>query len=474
MSGDGLTITGGANGLAARFDDLHAQANLLDLIAGDLGEVASTLASLAVSPDIAEAALLCPLEAAQAEEAVLAANLGSHGVAVGWARAEASVAFVRFAIAAYQEVDDWMRRAGDELAFSGGFVAGSAAVPALVGGVVSNPLLAASLWATRGRLAEAAQNVAYDQPWTQEVAARAAPGFVEGAFSLLLGGNSVLLRLVSGGHWPTSDLEGAVQGLLHVGGRAGLLEDAGGLSVAAVGPPSRVEFTNRHFVEEAIRQQDVVDDEDARVRVVAVEGPAGRSYVVQIPGTQSWAPSRGDNPFDLTSNTHLVAGHHTQLAAAVVAAMHEAGVPASAPILMTGHSQGGIVAAAIAADPEYRRKFNIKAVITAGSPIGIVPIPPDVSVLSLEHRQDLVPKLDGADNPDRPNWVTITRDLHDGAPPNSEPSILAAHSLDNYARTGSEVDGSGDPSVVRWRAILSGFSGVGSAQSYRVLPVGGH
>ena len=65
--GDGLSITGGANGLAARFDDLHAQATLLEAVASDLGEVASTLARAAISPDIAEAAALCPIDSVRAD-----------------------------------------------------------------------------------------------------------------------------------------------------------------------------------------------------------------------------------------------------------------------------------------------------------------------------------------------------------------------------------------------------------------------
>src|SRR5690348_5897455 len=176
LMGDGLSITGGANGVAARFDDLHAQATLLEAVASDLGEVASTLARAAVSPDIAEAAALCPIEAAEAEKALLAANVGPHGVAVAWARAEASVAFLRFSIAAYQEIDDLLTRAGDQLAFAGGFAAGSLGLPVVVAGLLSNPVLGAAVWASRGLLADGAQELAYDQPWTQEVATRAAPG----------------------------------------------------------------------------------------------------------------------------------------------------------------------------------------------------------------------------------------------------------------------------------------------------------
>lgn len=471
--GDGLSITGGANGVAARFDDLHAQATLLEAVASDLGEVASTLARAAIGSDIAEAAALCPIEAAQAEEALLAANVGPHGVAVAWARAEASVAFLRFSIAAYQEIDDLLTRAGDELAFAGGFAAGSLGVPVLAASVLGNPLLVVALWAHRDGLSAEAQELAYEEPWTQEMAARAAPGFVEGATFSLLGGSPVLMALVSGGHWPTSDLQGAMDGLLHVVGPAGLLADSGRFVVKAEGRAESVDLGMRNFFGEVIRQQDVLSEADAVVQVVTVESPSGRAYVVQIPGTQAWGLRRAGNPVDLATNAHLVAGDRTQLAHAVVSAMRSAGIPAGAPVMLTGHSQGGMIAAAIAADPQYRDDFNIRAVLTAGSPIGRIAVPEDVAVLSIEEEQDLVPKLDGAANPDRPNWVTVTRDLDEGSPTERGRTIDAAHSLENYQQTARSIDRSDDSSVKHWRAGNSSFFGVGMAQRYRILPAQG-
>lgn len=48
-----------------------------------------------------------------------------------------------------------------------------------------------------------------------------------------------------------------------------------------------------------------------------------------------------------------------------------------------------------------------------GDPQDLRDTAPDISVMSLEHAQDVVPKLDGVDNPDRPNWTTVTRELSD-------------------------------------------------------------
>lgn len=466
--GDGLTITGGANGVTARFDDLRAQASLLDAIAGDLGEIASVLASLSIAPDVAEAAVLCPLEAARAEEAVLAANLGPHGVAVAWARAEASVAFVRFSIAAYQEADDLLRRAADELAFAGGFAAGNAALPGAIAAAVANPAAGIAAWVSRRAVADTAEQTMYQQPWTQEIAARRAPGFVEGAVSSLLGGNPLLLAMLSGGHWPTSDLEGATEGLLAVAGPAGLLRDSGEFSVAARGTPTDVDLRGAGFVGELMHQQDRLSQGAAEVQVVRIQGFSGPAYVVQIPGTQEWNPRRGSNPVDTATNVHLIAGGRTAMADAVVAAMEAARIPRNAPVMLSGHSQGGMVAAALAADPQCRIRFKVAAVVTAGSPIGRVVIPDSVAVLSLEEKQDPVPRLDGAANPDRTNWVTVTRDLTDGDPTDADRGFEAAHSLRNYRQSGHYVDQSNDMALARWREAVAQFFGNGSAQRFRI------
>lgn len=470
--GDGLTITGGANGLAARYDDLLAHAGLLDEIASDLGEVATTLARMTVSPDLAEAAVLCPIEVARAEEALLAANVGSGGAGAAWARAEASVAFLRFAIAAYREADEALARAGDGLAFAGGFAVGSAALPLAVG-VASNPLLAAAVWVNRGPMVDGAQELAYDEPWIQEGVTRAAPGFVEGAVSSVLGGSPLLLGLVSGGHWPTPDLQGAVNGLLNVVGPAGLFRDSGEFSVRPQGSPTTVDLGPSRFLAKTIGQQDILSRSAASVQVIRVEGSSGMAYIVQVPGTQEWSLKRAGNPVDLTTNTNLIAGRRTQMEDAVVAAMRAARIPAEAPVMLTGHSQGGIVAAAIAADPSIRGEFNVKSVVTAGSPIGRMPIPVDVAVLSLEDARDIVPKLDGADNPDKPNWITATT-----APARrqiAEPAnhLLGAHSLANYQQIGRSLDSADGVALANWRETVAEFHGLGEVQRYQIYRDGG-
>ena len=94
-----------------------------------------------------------------------------------------------------------------------------------------------------------------------------------------------------------------------------------------------------------------------------------------------------------------------------------------AEVMLTGHSQGGIVAATVASD-----------------------------------------------NPDAANWTTVRRDLADPEGTNPEhttglPEVGRAHSTDNYVRTGRLIDRSTDPTVVAWREQNAQFFSADHASS---------
>jgi len=191
------------------------------------------------------------------------------------------------------------------------------------------------------------------------------------------------------------------------------------------------------------------------VRVTGLRSAGGRrSWVVQIPGTQEWSPTSGADPFDLTGNVHGLAGERTAGGRTVASALTLAGAQAGEPVLLVGHSQGGIVAAQLAGDPAFRRRFSVTHVVTAGSPIATAPVPPSVAVLSLEHDHDLVPRLAGAANPDRAGWVTVRAAAE---PPGHPPDAALSHEATGYADTAAAVDASPDEGLRRWRAGLEPF-----------------
>ena len=117
-----------------------------------------------------------------------------------------------------------------------------------------------------------------------------------------------------------------------------------------------------------------------RVRVVEVaRGDGGSAWVVVVPGTQEWSPRPGANPFDLTTDVRAVTGGTTLAAAGVAAALEVARARAGPrsvsadPVLLVGHSQGGILAAALASDAHFTRRHRVTHVVTTGSPVGLFP-----------------------------------------------------------------------------------------------------
>ena len=156
-----------------------------------------------------------------------------------------------------------------------------------------------------------------------------------------------------------------------------------------------------------------------RVRVVElVRGDGGSAWVVVVPGTQEWSPRAGANPFDLTSDVRALTGDVTVAAAGAAAALDlvrsRAGSRSTPgdPVVLVGHSQGGILAAALASDPGFTSRHRVSHVVTSGSPVGLFPVPATTRVLSVERGDDPVPRLDLSPNPDR---ALVGHRAHPGA-----------------------------------------------------------
>lgn len=130
------------------------------------------------------------------------------------------------------------------------------------------------------------------------------------------------------------------------------------------------------------------------------------AWLVTIPGTDGHA----DSPFGWEQNVELMSDDAEQRKRAdsarmVAEAMRKAGIRSDEPVALIGHSQGGIVAAQIAADQSDA--YNICHVVTAGSPVANHPIPEKTWVTSIEIEDELVAALDGAQNPETEHWLTI-------------------------------------------------------------------
>jgi hypothetical protein len=479
--GDDLQVSGGAGGITARYDDMLSYATALDSAGDDLRTKSGDLAKLLIDGGILQAAILCPGEVAAVEAAIDSAATGPTGAFWVSTELEVTARFLRTSVTVMRETDEQLARAEDLAWTVGGWAVGAAAPAGLLGVLglaASNPLLAALLYANKDALLSDLQTTLYENPWMLEALTRMAPSLLQGgAFSLasLLPGGPLVLMALTDGNWPTGDYASSIAGLLALANKGGVLADTGEFRVDPVeGSQRDIPIDPSNAVQTIFEQQDRLGDHPGQVQVIRVDhGASPPTWIVQVPGTQDWSPTRSDNPVDLTSNVNMMAmPDQTIIEQQVADAMREAGIQPGEDVMMTGHSQGGITAASMATDPDILEEFDITSVVTGGSPIGRFDIPDDISVLSLEHVQDVVPKLDGADNPDRPNWTTVTRELSDAEGTlDGQRGPGAAHSVPNYSMTGSDVDASDDPGIEQWRHDQEQFfDGPATATSYQISP----
>jgi hypothetical protein len=189
---------------------------------------------------------------------------------------------------------------------------------------------------------------------------------------------------------------------------------------------------------------------DAAVRITAVDKGNGPAYIVTIPGTSEWNLRSGSNPMDTVGNLASASGTLSTASQAVTMAMRQAGIPDGAPVMLVGHSQGGMTAANLAADPGFRGQFNVTNVMTYGSPIDSTRIPGNVDTLALQHPFDVVPRLDlGNAKPGAPGLVgwpsssgatVITLPSPSGAGPGD---VLGNHDYNAYAESVAANESSG-------------------------------
>lgn len=129
-------------------------------------------------------------------------------------------------------------------------------------------------------------------------------------------------------------------------------------------------------------------------------------WLILIPGTDG----QDDSPFGWEQNLELMSSNANRRRNAdsfrmVEEAMKQAGIGKDEPVALVGHSQGGIVAAALASD--LKDSYAIDHVVTAGSPVANHPIPSKTWVTSIEIEDELVASLDGGRNPSTEQWLTV-------------------------------------------------------------------
>ena len=203
----------------------------------------------------------------------------------------------------------------------------------------------------------------------------------------------------------------------------------------------------------------------SRVRVEKVSGEDGQAaWVVLLPGMQTTSPEPTGNAFGPAAVLPAAAGAASSATTrAVVDALVTAGARRGQPVMLVGHSYGGMAAVQIAADPAVRARVTPTAVLTVGAPVGSADVPDDVAVLSVEHAEDLVVALDGEPNPDEAHRTTARREVLD--PDHGDASVRARfaddpwapHDVDAYARTTRTLEQAGIASVDAWTEQAAPF-----------------
>lgn len=169
---------------------------------------------------------------------------------------------------------------------------------------------------------------------------------------------------------------------------------------------------------------------DNQVRIDRFDTGDGPRFEAYIAGTDF--ASGPENPWWAGSNIDFLRTGQPRSLSATETALREAGVTHQTPLVITGHSQGGLVALALASSG----RFAVEAVFTIGTPAGIVADTRGVPTVHLVHPDDPVPALGGnARDNNGTTWFV-----------HPEPRVLGAeaHRVENYYSSAEAIEGSGD------------------------------
>jgi hypothetical protein len=456
---------GGAGGITAHYDDMETLAKLYAETAATIADTAAGVLRMATSDDLLQSAALSPDSFKQVMHQLTEIEVQ---LAVRTVELETLSWSLRAAVSAYKAVDEMLSNTVTGLEYAAGkaigdFVPLSALAGAAAGYLVLEgeaiknlPGFLDDLLHGRASLSDFPGRVLSSTAKDVSDFVLAHPGLVQNAIGGAAGLETGILSWLPKGARDQLPSKGTPQTYRQaVQMLAGFFRD--GKPVVGPGgpaqpgddkPPKSVADLFRGVQRRQNRGAGAaVSGEIGVQRLVGADGVI--RYVVQLPGTESWEMP-GPKARDLSTNLHAMAGGSTVYMRGVEQAMAKAHIPSGAPIMLTGHSQGGMTAAALALDPAFRRTYNVTQVVTAGAPIARSVIPTGVQALAMENRYDLVPQLEGASNADRPNVTTMTFDVQKG-------TVGRNHDLrETYTRAAVNLPTS-DPSYAAWLRTAQGF-----------------
>ncbi|BCW68771.1 hypothetical protein NicSoilB4_35340 [Arthrobacter sp. NicSoilB4] len=206
---------------------------------------------------------------------------------------------------------------------------------------------------------------------------------------------------------------------------------------------------------------EAVGRDSGAIEVLRLGESGSRAWAVIFPGTQLDGLPQGTNPFDAGGIAEGLGYDSAETAAAVRRALAEAGAEAGDQVAAVGYSQGGIHAMNLGRDKAFLADYELKFVLTAGSPVGGIEPPAGTSSLHLEHEADWVPGADGQPNPDTKDRVTVTLTSPIPGPEWLGPGLGPGHAMGRYADAARDVAASRDPSLAASTAALAAVVGAG-------------
>ena len=201
------------------------------------------------------------------------------------------------------------------------------------------------------------------------------------------------------------------------------------------------------------------------IRVDRFDGANGRTFVIYVPGTESFALGGKKNAFDLNSAVHSFADDgQAAIDRGLQQAISSSGIGSKDRVLFVAYSQGGMAAAnLISAKPN----FEVAGLVTLGAPIGHIKLPNQVPVLAIEHANDMIPALSGQTNPMTRDWATVQRDYPVGA----GHAAIESHELGAYLDTARQVDDLTDSGVARIRGVIDGALAAGDGCDSQIFEI---
>lgn len=151
------------------------------------------------------------------------------------------------------------------------------------------------------------------------------------------------------------------------------------------------------------------DSDRLSVQVTPVIGDDGTvRYIVSIPGTSEDLGSMSGwngqaSGTDWAANLKGVGFGNTAATESIMNSIDQAiqkdqamrGISGEKPeVLLSGHSQGGIIAGNIANSEDFANKYDVGGVISAGSPVETLGVPKDIPVYNYQNQFDPVPRAD--------------------------------------------------------------------------------